>query len=105
MIILNKDTKQAQRFLYQYRIATNYQLSQCYKDFSNAKARAFIYCENIADTYKGFGRFIIGYNCNYFTYAFLSNNHNFVSDRNIVDLHIITYANHYVIKNLLIDEL
>ena len=73
MIKLNKNTKQAKRFIREYQNSTNYNLDDCYNNYSYAKQKAFDYCINKMQEMGGQCGYIIGYNTCFFTFAFVVN--------------------------------
>lgn len=98
MLEINKNTKKAIQMINAYRWAVKrgYRyLEQCYKSNSSAKDRAFIYCENLKEKFKGFDSYIISYNSMIFTYGFLSTQEN-----GKYTLYYITPSNDYCIKDI-----
>lgn len=61
--------------LYSYAICNGKnqkELSDCYKSYSSTKENAYYICDMLREKLDGFGKYIIGYNDNFFTYAFIA---------------------------------
>ena len=78
-------TKREMGLLASYQRSKKRYLSDCYKSFSNAKARAFDYCKRKELKMGGFNGRICSFNTFSFTYAF-----EYVNENGVVCLHYIT---------------
>lgn len=68
---LNNTTQQAKGFIKAYDRATNNgELYEVYGSYSCFKGRALNHCKEVLNALNGFEPKIIGYNSNFFTYAF-----------------------------------
>ena len=74
MKTINNNTKQAERYINAYNRSDIYSLNQAYGRPSTAKTRADYNCRMMMQSEGGYGYKIIGYNCNYFTAAWISGN-------------------------------
>lgn len=74
MKTLNNNTKKAQAFINAYNRSDIYSLNQAYAKPSTAKIKADSNCRLMMLREDGHGYKIIGYNCNYFTAAWISGN-------------------------------
>ena len=89
MKTLNNNTKKAQAYIYAYNRSDIYSLNQAYGRPSNEKTRADYNCRMMMQSEGGHGYKIIGYNCNFFTVAWIAGK----------DLRIETACNSFVIPN------
>ena len=89
MKTLNNTTKKAQAFINAYNRSDIYSLNQAYGKPSTEKTRADYSCRMMMQEEGGHGYKIIGYNCNFFTVAWIAGK----------DLRIETAANSFVIPN------
>lgn len=87
MKTINNNTKQAARYIDAYNRSSMYDLQDAYANPSTAKTRADYNCRMMMQSEGGYGYKIIGYNCNYFTAAWISGN----------ALRIETFANSFEI--------
>ena len=87
MKTINNNTKQAERYIDAYNRSDIYSLNQAYGRPSTAKTRADYNCRMMMQEEGGHGYKIIGYNCNYFTAAWISGK----------TLRVETFANSFVI--------
>ena len=87
MKTINNNTKQAERYINAYNRSDIYSLNQAYGKPSTEKTRADYDCRVMMQSEGGFGYKIIGYNCNYFTSAWISGD----------TLRVETFANSFVI--------
>ena len=87
MKTINNNTKQAQHFINAYNRSDIFSLREAYANPSTAKTRADYNCRMMMESEGGHGYKIIGYNCNYFTAAWISGN----------TLRVETFANSFVI--------
>lgn len=101
MTILNNGTRRGDNFTRAYFNSYCEFLSQCYKSYSYEKAKAFNECEEIKRRFGGSNSRIIGYNCNFFTYAFICDS----LFLNIQILCVITYQEIYLIPSDRLNEL
>ena len=72
MKTLNNNTKQAERYINAYNRSSMYDLHDAYRTPSTRKTRADYNCRMMMQSEGGHGYKIIGYNCNYFTAAWIS---------------------------------
>ena len=89
MKTLNNNTKKAQAFINAYNRSSMYDLQDAYANPSTEKTRADYSCRMMMQSEGGHGYKIIGYNCNYFTAAWISGD----------TLRVETFANSFVIPN------
>lgn len=87
MKTINNNTKQAERYINAYNRSDIFSLNQAYGRPSTEKARADYNCRMMMQSEGGHGYKIIGYNCNFFTVAWIAGK----------DLRIETAANSFVI--------
>lgn len=87
MKTINNNTKQAERYINAYNRSSIFTLREAYANPSTAKTRADYNCRMMMQSEGGHGYKIIGYNCNYFTAAWISGN----------TLRVETFANSFVI--------
>ena len=74
MKTLNNNTKQAKHYINAYNRSEIYYLNQAYEKPSTAKTRADYNCRMMMQEEGGHGYKIIGYNCNFFTVAWIAGN-------------------------------
>ena len=89
MKTLNNNTKKAQAFINAYNRSSIFTLREAYASPSTAKTRADYSCRMMMQSEGGHGYKIIGYNCNFFTVAWIAGK----------DLRIETACNSFVIPN------
>ena len=89
MKTINNNTKQAERYISAYNHSNIYSLNQAYGRPSTEKTRADYNCRMMMQEEGGHGYKIMGYNCNYFTAAWISGD----------TLRVETFANSFVIPN------
>ena len=89
MKTINNNTKQAQHFINAYNRSYMYDLQDAYANPSTAKTRADYNCRMMMQSEGGHGYKIIGYNCNFFTVAWIAGN----------ALRVETACNSFVIPN------
>ena len=89
MKTINNNTKQAKHYIDAYNRSEIYSLNQAYGKPSTAKTRADYNCRMMMQSENGHGYKIIGYNCNFFTVAWIAGK----------DLRIETAANSFIIPN------
>ena len=89
MKTLNNNTKKAQAYIYAYNHSDIYSLNQAYGRPSTEKTRADYNCRMMMQSEGGHNYKIIGYNCNFFTAAWIAGK----------DLRIETACNSFVIPN------
>ena len=87
MKTINNNTKQAQHFINAYNRSDILSLREAYANPSTAKTRADYNCRMMMQEEGGHGYKIMGYNCNYFTAAWMSGD----------TLRVETFANSFVI--------
>ena len=87
MKTINNTTKQAQHFINAYNRSRMYDLRDAYGNPSTAKTRADYNCRMMMQSEGGHNYKIIGYNCNFFTVAWIAGK----------DLRIETACNSFVI--------
>ena len=90
MKTINNNTKQAERYINAYNRSSIFTLREAYANPSTAKTRADYSCRMMMEREGGHGYKIIGYNCNYFTAAWISGD----------TLRVETFANSFVIPNV-----
>ena len=74
MKTLNNNTKKAQAYINAYNSSSINSLNQAYGRPSTAKTRADYNCRMMMQEEGGHGYKIIGYNCNFFTVAWIAGN-------------------------------
>lgn len=74
MKTINNNTKQAERYINAYNSSDIYSLNQAYGKPSTEKTRADYSCRMMMQQEGGHGYKIIGYNCNFFTVAWIAGN-------------------------------
>ena len=89
MKTINNNTKQAQHFINAYNNSDIFTLREAYANPSTAKTRADYSCRMMMEIEGGYGYKIIGYNCNYFTVAWIAGK----------DLRIVTACNSFLIPD------
>ena len=89
MKTINNTTKKAQAFINAYNRSSIFTLREAYANPSTAKTRADYNCRMMMQSEGGHGYKIIGYNCNFFTVAWMAGK----------DLRIETACNSFVIPN------
>ena len=72
MTKLKRNTQKARRFIKDYWTSSNYNLDDCYNNYSYAKQNAFDYCISKMQKMGGYDGRIIGYNTSFFSYAFMT---------------------------------
>ena len=72
MKTINNNTKKAQAFINAYNRSSIFTLREAYANPSTAKTRADYSCRMMMEREGGYGYKIIGYNCNYFTVAWIT---------------------------------
>ena len=72
MKTINNNTKQAQHFINAYNSSDIFSIREAYANPSTAKTRADYNCRMMMQRENGYGYKIIGYNCNYFTVAWIA---------------------------------
>lgn len=87
MKTLNNNTKKAQAFINAYNRSRIFDLYEAYASPSPAKCRANYSCRMMMQSEGGHGYKIIGYNCNYFTAAWIAGD----------SLRVETFANSFEI--------
>ena len=87
MKTLNNNTKKAQAFINAYNRSSIFTLREAYANPSTAKTRADYNCRMMMQSEGGHNYKIIGYNCNFFTVAWIAGK----------DLRIETACNSFVI--------
>lgn len=90
MKTLNNNTKKAQAYIYAYNHSDIYNLNQAYTKPSTEKTRADYSCRMMMQSEGGHNYKIIGYNCNFFTVAWIAGN----------ALRIETAYNSFIIPNV-----
>ena len=90
MKTINNNTKKAQAFINAYNRSSMYDLQDAYANPSTAKTSADHNCRMMMQSEGGHGYKIIGYNCNFFTVAWIAGN----------ALRIETACNSFVIPNV-----
>lgn len=89
MKTINNNTKKAQAFINAYNRSSIFDLYEAYAKPSTAKTRADYNCRMMMQSEGGHGYKIIGYNCNFFTVAWIAGN----------ALRVETACNSFVIPN------
>lgn len=89
MKTINNNTKQARHYINAYNRSEIYYLNQAYEKPSTEKTRADYNCRMMMQSEGGHGYKIIGYNCNFFTVAWIAGK----------DLRIETACNSFIIPN------
>ena len=89
MKTINNTTKKAQTFINAYNRSSMYDLQDAYRTPSTRKTRADYNCRMMMQSEGGHNYKIIGYNCNFFTAAWIAGN----------ALRIETAYNSFVIPN------
>ena len=74
MKTINNNTKQAEHYINAYNRSSMYDLHDAYANPSTAKTRADYSCRMMMQSEGGHGYKIIGYNCNFFTVAWIAGN-------------------------------
>ena len=74
MKTINNNTKQAQHFINAYNRSDIFTLREAYANPSTAKTRADYNCRMMMQSEGGHNYKIIGYNCNFFTVAWIAGN-------------------------------
>ena len=87
MKTLNNTTKKAQAFINAYNRSSIFDLYEAYAKPSTDKTRADYNCRMMMQSEGGHGYKIIGYNCNFFTVAWIAGK----------DLRVETACNSFVI--------
>lgn len=91
MKTLNKTTKKAAQYLNSYNRSRIFDIYEAYEKPSSAKIKADYFCKEQMYKEGGHGYKIIGYNCNFFTVAWIAGN----------NLRIETASNSFVIPEAL----
>ena len=89
MKTINNNTKQAERYINAYNRSSMFDLQDAYVKPSTRKTRADYNCRMMMQSEGGHNYKIIGYNCNFFTVAWIAGK----------DLRIETAYNSFVIPN------
>lgn len=89
MKTLNNNTKKAQAFINAYNRSSIFTLREAYANPSTRKTRADYNCRMMMQSEGGHGYKIIGYNCNFFTVAWIAGK----------DLRIETACNSFIIPD------
>ena len=89
MKTINNNTKQAERYINAYNRSSMYDLQDAYIKPSTRKTRVDYNCRMMMQSEGGHNYKIIGYNCNFFTVAWITGK----------DLRIETACNSFVIPN------
>ena len=89
MKTINNNTKKAQAFINAYKRSSIFDIYEAYAKPSTDKTRADYNCRMMMQEEGGHGYKIIGYNCNFFTVAWIARK----------DLRIETACNSFVIPN------
>lgn len=74
MKIINNNTKQARHYINAYNRSEMYDIQDAYRKPSTRKTRANYECRMMMQSEGGHGYKIIGYNCNFFTVAWIAGN-------------------------------
>ena len=90
MKTINNNTKKAHSYINAYNRSEIYSLNQAYVKPSTEKTRADYNCRMMMQSEGGHNYKIIGYNCNFFTVAWIAGK----------DLRIETAANSFIIPNV-----
>lgn len=89
MKTINNNTKKAQAYVNAYKRSSIFTLREAYANPSTAKTRADYNCRMMMQSEGGHGYKIIGYNCSFFTVAWIAGD----------ALRIETACNSFVIPN------
>lgn len=89
MKTLNNNTKKAQSYINAYNRSSIFDIREAYANPSTEKTRADYSCRMMMENEGGHGYKIIGYNCSFFTVAWIAGN----------SLRIETAYNSFVIPN------
>ena len=89
MKTINNTTKKAQAYINAYNRSSIFTLREAYANPSTAKTRADYNCRMMMQSEGGHGYKIIGYNCNFFSVAWIAGK----------DLRIETACNSFIIPN------
>ena len=89
MKTINNNTKQAERYINAYNRSSMYDIQDAYVKPSTEKTRADYTCRMMMQSEGGHGYKIIGYNCSFFTDAWIAGN----------ELRIGKAGNSFVIPN------
>ena len=89
MKTINNNTKKAQAFINAYNRSSIFDIYEAYAKPSTEKTRADYDCRMMMENEGGHGYKIIGYNCNFFTVAWIAGK----------DLRVETACNSFVIPN------
>ena len=96
MTTIKETTQKAKGFIRSYNYYKDKNngenLYQIYKNFSDKKYKALVYCKELKQKLEGYSSCFCGHNSDYFTYAFL------FKENNVTYLAYITYATDYKIK-------
>ena len=90
MKTIKNNTKKAQAFINAYNRSSIFTIREAYANPSTAKTNADYSCRMMMQEEGGHGYKIIGYNCNFFTVAWIAGK----------DLRIETACNSFVIPNV-----
>ena len=90
MKTINNNTKRARAYINAYNRSNIYTLNKAYANPNTAKTRADYNCRMMMESEGGHGYKIIGYNCYFFTVAWIAGK----------DLRIETAANSFVIPGV-----
>ena len=90
MKTINNNTKKAKHYISAYNRSEIYDIYQAYEKPSTAKTRADYSCRMMMQSEGGHNYKIIGYNCNFFTVAWIAGK----------DLRIETAYNSFIIPNV-----
>ena len=90
MKTINNNTKKAQAFINAYNRSSIFDIYEAYAKPSTEKTRADYNCRMMMQSEGGHDYKIIGYNCNFFTVAWIAGN----------ALRIETAANSFIIPNV-----
>ena len=74
MKTINNNTKKAQTFINAYKRSSIFDIYEAYTKPSTDKTRADYNCRMMMQSEGGHGYKIIGYNCNFFTVAWIAGN-------------------------------
>ena len=90
MKTINNNTKKAQAYINAYNRSSIFTLREAYANPSTAKTNADYSCRMMMQSEGGHNYKIIGYNCNFFTVAWIAGK----------DLRIETAYNSFIIPNV-----
>ena len=90
MKTINNNTKKAQAYINAYNRSSIFDIREAYANPSTAKTRADYNCRMMMQSEGGHNYKIIGYNCNFFTVAWIAGK----------DLRIETACNSFIIPNV-----